>query len=172
LVLVDASLAFVDPPLIVKRALSDHNGCASENDSRYGSHCLCDVSPLSGFSAQPTGGSRWVAARAPEWVLHPAGLDPPVRHAGIVRHFQVPISLGREIQFAIEVPLPRRIDLLGVDSMGHLVVFELKRTTDGGHLELQALRYAAMVSVTPFDDLAEHYKQGPPQSLGMDQPAS
>lgn len=52
----------------------------------------------------------------------------------------------------------RRIDLLGVDRAGHVVVVELKRTTDGGHLELQALRYAAMVSVMTFDDLAEHYE--------------
>ena len=48
----------------------------------------------------------------------------------------------------------RRIDLLGVDRAGQLVVIELKRTTDGGHLELQALRYAAMVSVMTFDDLS------------------
>ena len=52
----------------------------------------------------------------------------------------------------------RRIDLLGVDRTGHLVVIELKRTTDGGHLELQALRYAAMVSVMTFEDLVEHYE--------------
>jgi hypothetical protein len=52
----------------------------------------------------------------------------------------------------------RRIDLLGVDRSGHVVVVELKRTTDGGHLELQALRYAAMVSVMTFDDLVEHYE--------------
>ena len=52
----------------------------------------------------------------------------------------------------------RRIDLLGVDRAGHVVVVELKRTTDGGHLELQALRYAAMVSVMTFDDLVEHYE--------------
>lgn len=51
----------------------------------------------------------------------------------------------------------RRIDLLGVDREGHLVVFELKRTEDGGHLELQALRYAAMISAMTFDDLVEHY---------------
>lgn len=31
----------------------------------------------------------------------------------------------------------RRIDLLGIDREGHLVVFELKRTEDGGHLELR-----------------------------------
>jgi hypothetical protein len=52
----------------------------------------------------------------------------------------------------------RRIDLLGVDRKGHLVVFELKRTEDGGHLELQALRYAAMVSTMTFEDLAAHYE--------------
>jgi hypothetical protein len=40
-----------------------------------------------------------------------------------------------------------------------LVVIELKRTTDGGHLELQALRYAAMVSVMTFDDLVEHHER-------------
>jgi hypothetical protein len=51
----------------------------------------------------------------------------------------------------------RRIDLLGVDHGGHLVVFELKRTGDGGHLELQALRYAAMISAMTFSDLVEHY---------------
>jgi hypothetical protein len=53
----------------------------------------------------------------------------------------------------------RRIDLLGVDRDGRLVVFELKRTADGGHLELQALRYAAMVSVMTFEDLVEHYER-------------
>jgi hypothetical protein len=51
----------------------------------------------------------------------------------------------------------RRIDLLGVDREGRLVVFELKRTADGGHLELQALRYAAMISTMTFDDLVGHY---------------
>lgn len=40
----------------------------------------------------------------------------------------------------------RRIDLLGVDLEANLVVIELKRTDDGGHMELQALRYASMVS--------------------------
>jgi hypothetical protein len=35
--------------------------------------------------------------------------------------------------------------LLGVDSR-HLVVFELKRTMDGDHPELRALRYAPMIS--------------------------
>ncbi len=46
----------------------------------------------------------------------------------------------------------RRIDLLALDRAGHPTVIELKRTDDGGHMELQALRYAAMVSSMGFDD--------------------
>ncbi len=40
----------------------------------------------------------------------------------------------------------RRIDLLCLDKQARLVVVEIKRTDDGGHMELQAVRYAAMVS--------------------------
>jgi hypothetical protein len=48
----------------------------------------------------------------------------------------------------------RRIDLLCVDRQANLVVVELKVTDDGGHMELQALRYAAMVSAMTFDQAA------------------
>jgi hypothetical protein len=48
----------------------------------------------------------------------------------------------------------RRIDLLALDRDAHLVVIELKRTEDGGHMELQALRYAAMVSSMTLDEVA------------------
>jgi hypothetical protein len=53
----------------------------------------------------------------------------------------------------------RRIDLLCVDRTARLVVVELKRTRDGGHLELQALRYAAMVSTMTFDDLVGVFRR-------------
>lgn len=53
----------------------------------------------------------------------------------------------------------RRIDLLCVDHEARLVVVELKRTEDGGHMELQALRYAAMVSTMTVDQLVETYER-------------
>lgn len=62
------------------------------------------------------------------------------------------------LQFGAFADARRRIDLLGVDRDGRLGVVELIRTADGGHLELQALRYAAMISVMTFDDLVEHYQ--------------
>ena len=45
----------------------------------------------------------------------------------------------------------RRIDLLAIDKEARLVVIELKRTEDGGHMELQSIRYASMVSTMTFD---------------------
>lgn len=39
-----------------------------------------------------------------------------------------------------------RIDLLAIDREANLVVIELKRTNDGGYMELQAIRYAAMIA--------------------------
>ena len=53
----------------------------------------------------------------------------------------------------------RRVDLLGIDKDGNLVVIELKRTEDGGHMELQALRYAAMVSTLTFDKVVEVFRK-------------
>ena len=53
----------------------------------------------------------------------------------------------------------RRIDLLGVDRDANLVVIELKRTEDGGHMELQAIRYAAMVSKMTFEKVIDVFAQ-------------
>jgi len=53
----------------------------------------------------------------------------------------------------------RRIDLLGLDKEANLVVFELKRTEDGGHMDLQALRYASMVSAMTFDQAVKAHAQ-------------
>lgn len=54
-------------------------------------------------------------------------------------------------EFADWADSARRIDLLCLDTEARLVVVELKRDEDGGHMELQALRYAAMVSAMTFD---------------------
>ena len=53
----------------------------------------------------------------------------------------------------------RRIDLLCIDKQANLVVVELKRTEDGGYMELQAIRYAAMISALTFAQLVDTHKR-------------
>lgn len=49
----------------------------------------------------------------------------------------------------------RRIDLFCLSRDLNLVVVEIKRTEDGGHMELQAVRYAAMVSGLTFEQVVQ-----------------
>ncbi|GLT19448.1 hypothetical protein GCM10007938_32300 [Vibrio zhanjiangensis] len=51
----------------------------------------------------------------------------------------------------------RRVDLLAVDKNANLVVVELKRDDDGGHMELQAIRYAAMVANLTWEQAVSAY---------------
>ena len=80
-----------------------------------------------------------------------------------------PNALGEELfvvarQYGKFDGSSRKIDLLALGKDGNLVVVELKRTQDAGHAELQAIRYAAMVSNMTRDDLirayGEHSKKG------------
>jgi hypothetical protein len=52
----------------------------------------------------------------------------------------------------------RRIDLLGIDKDANLVIIELKRDEDEAHMELQAIRYAAMISAMSFKDVVATYE--------------
>jgi hypothetical protein len=49
----------------------------------------------------------------------------------------------------------RRVDILAIDRKRNLHVIEFKRDNDAAHAELQALRYAAMLSVLSIKDLVQ-----------------
>ncbi len=53
----------------------------------------------------------------------------------------------------------RKIDLLGLDDKGRLVVVELKRGETGEHMDLQAIRYAAMVANMTFEHIVQTYQE-------------
>lgn len=51
----------------------------------------------------------------------------------------------------------RRVDLLALDRDANLVVIELKRVEEGGHMDLQSIRYAAMLSTMDFESVVTTY---------------
>ncbi|SFQ38632.1 hypothetical protein [Salibacterium halotolerans] len=53
----------------------------------------------------------------------------------------------------------RRIDLLAIDKNANLVVIELKRDDTGEHMELQAMRYSAMISTLTYERIIEIYEK-------------
>lgn len=61
-------------------------------------------------------------------------------------------------EFGQWVDSSRRIDLLCLDRVANLVIVELKRTEDGGYMELQAVRYAAMISAMTFSQLVHAHE--------------
>jgi hypothetical protein len=62
----------------------------------------------------------------------------------------------------------RRIDLLGLDRQANLIVIELKRGDTGIHMELQAVRYAAMVSKMTFEQAVATYSRHLGADSGID----
>ena len=53
----------------------------------------------------------------------------------------------------------RRIDLLAIDKQANIVVIELKRTDSGNYMELQAIRYAAMISQLTWKETIEIFSR-------------
>ena len=66
------------------------------------------------------------------------------------------LVIGEEVSVSSDSRL--RVDLLGIDEHANLVAIELKRD-DPGTAELQAIRYAAMISNLTFERAVELYDQ-------------
>ena len=53
----------------------------------------------------------------------------------------------------------KRIDLLAVDKQANIVVIELKRSETGEYMELQAIRYAAMISTLTWQNTIDIFSK-------------
>jgi hypothetical protein len=75
---------------------------------------------------------------------------------------QAPEILGEEL-LVVSIEFDRfensndRLDVLAIDRQGNLVVIELKRDSFAGYADLQAIRYAAMVSSMTIEKLLPYY---------------
>lgn len=75
---------------------------------------------------------------------------------------EAPEILGEEL-LVVSIEFDRfenssnRLDILAIDRQGNLVVIELKRDLYAGHADLQAIRYAAMVSSMTIEKLIPYY---------------
>lgn len=88
-------------------------------------------------------------AHLQEWVLaHPEIIEPGVT---------IIASEYGMWQTAAGEPVANRLDILGIDKAGRLVVVELKRGLAEGTVHMQAINYAAMVSRLSVDDVADLY---------------
>lgn len=82
-----------------------------------------------------------------------------------------PEMLGEEL-LVVSVEFDRfkssrdRLDVLAIDRSGNLVVVELKRTSLGEYADLQAIRYAAMVSSMTIESLLPYYMDYQKKVLG------
>lgn len=73
-----------------------------------------------------------------------------------------PQMLGEDLLvFAIEFDqfeqVADRPDVLAIDRTGHLVIIELKRDSYAGYADLQAIRYAALLSTVTVSDVVNMY---------------
>lgn len=63
-----------------------------------------------------------------------------------------------------------RLDVLALDRAGNIVVIELKRDPFAGYADLQAIRYAAMVSSMTIEKVLPYYMDYQRKYLGMASP--
>jgi len=87
-----------------------------------------------------------------------------------------PEILGEEllvvaIEFDRFVQSNDRLDILAIDRAGNLVVVELKRDSYAGYADLQAIRYAAMVSTMTIEMLIPYYLQYQKRYLHIENPS-
>ena len=88
-----------------------------------------------------------------------------------------PEILGEEllvvaIEFDRFVQSNDRLDILAIDRTGNLVIVELKRDSYAGYADLQAIRYAAMVSTMTIEMLIPYYLQYQKKYLNIENPST